>query len=126
MRGRPRPRRLVVGGTRSTKRPEFHRRLTAALDRRMNTLPYRQAFDRIRAEYLEMPGMRLTPVQVQRLSGVDISVCTLVLDDLVRAQFLHLLSDGSYARGTAESSSRSRMAKAVWNGSATHSSRRVG
>jgi hypothetical protein len=92
----------------------------------MDTLPYRQAFDRIRAEYLEMPGMRLTPVQVQRLSGVDISVCTLVLDDLVRAQFLHLLSDGSYARGTTESSARSRMAKAVWNGSAAHISRRVG
>ena len=27
----------------------------------MDDLPYRQAFERIRAEYLEMPGMRLTP-----------------------------------------------------------------
>ena len=32
-----------------------------------------------------MPGMHLTAMQVQRLSGVDISVCRLVLDDLVRA-----------------------------------------
>ena len=64
----------------------------------MDTLPYQQAFDRIRAEYLEMPGMRLTPLQVQRLTGVDRSVCKVVLDDLVRAEFLRLAPDGSYAR----------------------------
>ena len=64
----------------------------------MDTLPYQQAFDRIRAEYLEMPGMRLTPLQVQRLTGVDRSVCKGVLDDLVRAEFLRLAPDGSYAR----------------------------
>jgi hypothetical protein len=66
----------------------------------MDNHPYRLAFERIRAEYLEMPGMRLTPAQVQRLSGVDIAVCKLVLDDLVRARFLHKWPDGSYARGT--------------------------
>jgi hypothetical protein len=66
----------------------------------MKDLPYREAFERIRAEYLEMPGMRLTPAQVQRLSGVDISICALVLDDLVRAQFLSKGLDGSYARGS--------------------------
>jgi hypothetical protein len=65
----------------------------------MNDLPYRQAFERIRAEYLEMPGMRLTAAQVQRLSGVDISICALVLQELVRAQFLQMGPDGSYARG---------------------------
>jgi hypothetical protein len=31
--------------------------------------PYEQAFNRIRAEFMEMPGMRLTPEQVERLSG---------------------------------------------------------
>lgn len=56
----------------------------------MDDLPYRQAFERIRAEYVEMPGMRLTAAQVQRLSGVDISICAVVLEDLVRAQFLHV------------------------------------
>jgi hypothetical protein len=60
--------------------------------------PYEQVFNRIRAEYVEMPGMRLRPEQVERLSGVNRSVCTLVLDDLVRAQFLVLGRDGAYAR----------------------------
>jgi hypothetical protein len=50
--------------------------------------PYEQAFNRIRAEFTEMPGMRLTPGQVERLSGVGGSICRLVLDDLVRAGFL--------------------------------------
>jgi len=64
----------------------------------MSTLPYQEAFERIRAEFLEMPGMRLTPEQVERLSGVDREVCKCVLDDLVRAQFLGALPNGSYGR----------------------------
>ena len=66
----------------------------------MDTALYRQAFDRIRAEYLETPGMRLTPAQVQRLSGVDVAICKRVLDDLVLAKFLHADDDGVYARGS--------------------------
>jgi len=42
--------------------------------------------------------MRLTPQQVQRLSGLDNSLCRLVLDDLVRAHFLRMGLDGNYAR----------------------------
>jgi hypothetical protein len=80
----------------------------------MNTLPYQQAFERIHAEYLEMPGMRLTPEQVQRLCGVDSSVCRLVLDDLLRAKFLRVGSDGSYARATEGGASKLRTAKAEW------------
>lgn len=45
-----------------------------------------------------MPGMRLTPDQVSRLSGVESPVCRLVLDDLVRARFLRLGEDGTYIR----------------------------
>jgi hypothetical protein len=75
----------------------------------MNTLPYREAFDRIRAEFSEMPGMRLVPEQVERLSGLDHAVCQCVLDDLVRAKFLQRLPNGSYARvsDTFESTSSS-------------------
>jgi hypothetical protein len=87
-------------------------------------LPYRQAFDRIHAEYLEMPGMRLTATQVQRLSGVELSVCRLVLDDLVRAQFLYAGLDGSYSRA-AEEHGRSRTAKAGLNAPVIQSSRRA-
>jgi hypothetical protein len=63
----------------------------------MLTRPYQQAFGRIRAEYQEMPGMRLTLEQVRRLSGVDRTVCERVLEDLVRAKFLSQGPDGNYA-----------------------------
>jgi hypothetical protein len=58
----------------------------------------RELLDRIRAEYLEMPGMRLTLKQVQRLCGVDGLACQIVLDSLVEVKFLCLKSDGAYAR----------------------------
>jgi hypothetical protein len=53
---------------------------------------------RVRAEYLEMPGMRLTARQVQRLCGVEVTMCTGVLDALVARKFLWLYPDGTYAR----------------------------
>jgi len=74
----------------------------------MNTLAYREAFERIRAEFSEMPGMRLTPEQVERLSGVDCAVCRCVLDDLVRARFLNSLANGSYGRVSETSITASR------------------
>jgi len=61
-------------------------------------LPYEQALNRIRAEYMEMPGMQLTGPQVERLCGVDAVVCRAVLADLVRARFLSVGDDGSYGR----------------------------
>ena len=61
--------------------------------------PYERAFNHIRAELMEMPGIRLTPEQVERLSGVN-SVCQLVLDGLVRAGFLSVGANGTYARST--------------------------
>ncbi len=68
----------------------------------LNTLPdqprHQQASQRIRAEYVEMPGMLLTPLQVQRLCDVPSSLCKVVLDDLVRAKFLYVAPNGSYAR----------------------------
>ena len=53
---------------------------------------------RIRAEYREMPGMRLTAQQVQRLCGIEGTLCELVLDWLVETKFLVLRPDGTYAR----------------------------
>ena len=90
----------------------------------MTDLLYRQAFDRIRAEYLEMPGMRLTAAQVQRLSGVHLAICALVLEDLVHAQFLHKGPDGSYVRGSDGGPARSRMTGAEGNASRARSATR--
>ena len=55
---------------------------------------------RIRGEYLEMPGLRLTLAQAQRLCGVDRADCKAVLDGLVDAKFLCRKADGAYARSS--------------------------
>jgi hypothetical protein len=66
------------------------------------------AFERIRAEFVEMPGMCLTPEQLERLSGVNRGVCKCVLDDLVRAKFLRVSPNGSYRRLSDASMSESK------------------
>jgi len=55
---------------------------------------------RLRAEYLEMPGLRLTLEQAQRLCGVERTLCKKLLDALVDAKFLCVKSDGAYARAS--------------------------
>ena len=58
----------------------------------------RPIFERLRAEFLEMPGLRLTVAQTQRLCGVDQAVCHAALDALVQAHFLRANADGTYVR----------------------------
>jgi hypothetical protein len=53
---------------------------------------------RLRAEFLEMPDLRLTSAQVQRLCGLERTVCHLALASLVDAKFLGVNENGSYAR----------------------------
>jgi DNA-binding GntR family transcriptional regulator len=91
----------------------------------MNTLPYQEAFERIRAEFQEMPGMRLTAEQLERLSGVDRAVCQCVLDDLVRAKFLDRLPNGSYGRLSDTSKSESRVLHDEWQLAAGTRTRRA-
>jgi hypothetical protein len=55
---------------------------------------------RLRGEFLEMPGLRLTVSQAQRLCGVDPASCKAILDALVEAKFLGIKRDGSYGRLT--------------------------
>jgi hypothetical protein len=52
---------------------------------------------RIRAEYLEMPGLRLTVPQAVRLWNVDRETCLPLLASLVEAGFLYRSGD-SYLR----------------------------
>ena len=66
---------------------------------------------RLRAEYLEMPGLRLRTEQVQRLCGIEPRVCQSVLDALVDAGFLSVTSSGHYARVTDGEVSRLHSAK---------------
>jgi hypothetical protein len=78
----------------------------------MNNPAAPHVLQRIRAEYLEMPGLTLKPEQVQRLCGVDRSLCEAVLETLVETGFLSMRSDGAYARYTNTDISRARPAKA--------------
>ena len=63
-------------------------------------MPHKILLERFRAEYLEMPGLRLRLEQAQRLCGVERALCQRVLDALVDEQFLYVTSDGHYARLT--------------------------
>jgi hypothetical protein len=56
--------------------------------------------DRLRAEFLEMPGLCLKLGQVQRLCGVERTICQRALDMLVDEAFLRAKEDGHYARLT--------------------------
>jgi hypothetical protein len=67
------------------------------------------ALNRLRAEFLEMPGMHLKLEQVQRLCGVERGLW--VLDSLVEARFLWVSTDGQYARVTDGGMSSHRSAK---------------
>ena len=52
----------------------------------------------IRAEYLEVPGLRLTKTQVERLWGLDALTCEAMLAALVDAGFLRRNHTGAYIR----------------------------
>jgi hypothetical protein len=78
----------------------------------VTTSPNLQLLERVRAEYLEMPGLRLRAEQVQRLCGVERTMCQIVLDTLVETNFLSMKSDGTYARLMDGEMPRARPAKA--------------
>ena len=67
---------------------------------------------RVRGEFLEMPGLRLTPAQARRLWGLDAAMCDALLGALVDAQFLFRTRDGAFMRvehaGTAKATLRPR------------------
>lgn len=75
-------------------------------------MPVIRTLERVRDEFLEMPGLRLTAAQVARLCGVERTECKTVLDALVKARFLRVSADGIYARLTDGEIPRPRPAKA--------------
>jgi len=68
--------------------------------------------ERIRSEYLEMPGRRLTPRQLQRLCGIGPSLCDAVLETMLESRFLAVRPDGTYVRAS-EGLPQPRMVKAA-------------
>ena len=53
---------------------------------------------RVRGEFLEMPGLRLTEAQGCRLWGIDAPQCSALLAALLDAKFLHRTNDGAFVR----------------------------
>ena len=59
-----------------------------------------QMLRRIQSEFLEMPGLRLTLPQAQRLWNLDALVCESLLAALVDVRFLVRPIDGAFMRQT--------------------------
>jgi hypothetical protein len=55
---------------------------------------------RVRAEYLEMPGLSLTRPQAQRLWGLEVEACEALLRTLLESGFLRRTSHGGYVRAS--------------------------
>jgi hypothetical protein len=60
---------------------------------------------RVQGEYIEMPGLRLTTAQAQRLWGLDRASCDALLAALVDAKFLFRTRDGAFVRSDARTHS---------------------
>jgi hypothetical protein len=77
---------------------------TARPERHLSTIRLKIAIAelivRVQGEYHEMPGLKLTEIQAQRLWGLDHRTCGLVLTALVKQQFLKRTAAGSYVRRT--------------------------
>ena len=61
------------------------------------TVELQNVIERVRGEFNEMPGLRLTPEQAARLWGLDAGSCNQVLRSLVSSSFLRW-SAGSVVR----------------------------
>jgi len=55
---------------------------------------------RIRSEFNEMPGLRLTPAQAARLWGMERHTSERILDGLALAGFLLKNKEGAYLRAS--------------------------
>ena len=80
-------------------------------------LPNDPLLARVRGEYLEMPGLRLTIDQARRLWGLDAAACSALLGALIDAKFLFKTRDGAfmrveYATPSAKAGLRARIAAA--------------
>jgi hypothetical protein len=64
----------------------------------MPLVPSNETLRRIQAEFLEMPGLKLTVPQAARLWGVDPTTCETVIETLIRAHFLRRTRDGAITR----------------------------
>jgi hypothetical protein len=56
------------------------------------------ALQRAKADFIEMPGLQLTPAQARRLWMLEPELCDAVLTELVGSQFLARSGNGIFVR----------------------------
>lgn len=61
----------------------------------------RETLDSIQSEFRQLPGLRLTVAQAQRLWRLERSVCDALFSALVDVRFLVRTPDGAFVRGSA-------------------------
>lgn len=62
------------------------------------SIPDEDTLRRIRSEFIEMPGLKLTVPQALRLWGVDQLTCEAVVEKLTQSNFLTRTRDGAIVR----------------------------
>jgi hypothetical protein len=62
----------------------------------LGSLEFEHLLAIVRGEFLEMPGLRLTRQQAQRLWALDAETCNALLSSLDRAGFLRRTPRGDY------------------------------
>lgn len=65
-----------------------------------------EVVQRIQGEFIEMPGLRLTAAQAQRLWSLEGDVCEALLAALVDAKFLSRTRDGAFVRAEGATPAR--------------------
>jgi hypothetical protein len=56
--------------------------------------------ERVRGEFIEMPGLQLTMAQAARLWGLEMNACRHVVDVLVESAFLRWTAGGKIVRAS--------------------------
>ena len=66
-------------------------------ENRMPPTSFDSLVARVRGQYWEMPGLRLTVSQACRLWHVDVPTCEMLFEQLVREGFLYKTENSAYA-----------------------------
>jgi hypothetical protein len=72
--------------------------VTAVRDTAPTTTTIRDVVQRVQGEYRDMPGLKLTEAQAQRLLGIERDTCSVVLSTLIHRRFLRRTANGLYVR----------------------------
>jgi predicted transcriptional regulator of viral defense system len=72
--------------------------VTAVRETARTATTIRDGVQRVQGEYREMPGLKLTEAQAQRLLGIDRDTCGVILSTLIERGFLRRTDNGLYVR----------------------------